>query len=53
MSRQEIINWVRMLLGDTACSISEEECLEKYELYVQYRDEGQSVPVSLQYAGLV
>ena len=49
MTRQEIVTWVRFLLGE----VSEEECLEKYEIYKQYRDEGQSVPVSLQYAGLL
>jgi len=53
MTRQEIVTWVRFLLGDTTNAVSEEECLEKYEIYKQYRDEGQSVPVSLQYAGLL
>ena len=49
MTNEEIIKWVRFMIGD----IPEEECLERYEIYRQYRDEGQSNIVSLQYAGLI
>lgn len=49
MTKQEIIVWVRSKIGEA----SEEECLERYEIYRQYRDEGQSSIVSLQYAGLI
>lgn len=49
MNNEEIIKWVRSKIGN----VSEEECLERYEIYRQYRDEGQSDIVSLQYAGLI
>lgn len=49
MTRQEIIEWVRSRIGEA----HEEECLERYEIYRQYRDEGQSDIVSLQYTGLI
>lgn len=49
MTNEEIIKWVRSKIGEA----SEEECLECYKIYRQYRDEGQSNIVSLQYAGLI
>lgn len=49
MSNEEISAWVRRYLPyDT-----DEECLAAYEIFRNYRDEGQSMEVSLQYAGLI
>lgn len=49
MSKDEIVEWVRLYLPHA----SEEECLEAYETFRTYRDEGQSMEVSKQYAGLI
>lgn len=50
MTQEEIINWVSEQVG---YPISDEECLDMYEIYRQYRDEGQSHEVSKQYAGML
>ena len=49
MSTEEIVEWVRRFRP----YYDEDECLEAYELYCDYRDEGQTFAVSLQYAGLL
>ena len=49
MNNDEIINWVAKQVG---YNISDDEALEMYEIYRQYRDEGQSHEVSKQYAGM-
>ena len=52
-SKQEIeanISWVRRCLG---YDVDSEEALEKYNIYKNYRDEGQTIEVSKQYAGLL
>lgn len=50
MTQDEIINWV---LEQVGYYISDEEALDMYEIYRQYRDEGQSHEVSKQYAGML
>lgn len=52
-SKQEIeanISWVRQCLG---YNVDSEEALEKYNIYKNYREEGQTIEVSKQYAGLL
>ena len=52
-SEQEIeanISWVRRCLG---YNVDSEEALEIYNIYKNYRDEGQTIEVSKQYAGLL
>lgn len=49
MTTQEIVEWVRKIQP----SYTEEECLDAWRIYKSYRDEGQSVVVSKQYAGLL
>ena len=49
MSTEEIVAWVRRYCP----YYDEEECIEAYKIYRDYRDEGQNHTVSLQYAGLL
>ncbi len=52
-SEQEIeanISWVRRCLG---YNVDSEEALEIYNIYKNYREEGQTIEVSKQYAGLL
>lgn len=49
MSVEEIIEWVHQFDE----FLTDEECLEAYEVFRSYFDEGQSRIVSLQYAGLL
>ena len=49
MSVEEIIEWVHQFDE----FLTDEECLEAYEVFRSYFDEGQNRIVSLQYAGLL
>lgn len=49
MTNEEIITWIWEQVG---YKMDDEECLQRYEIYRQYRDEGQSHEVSKQYAGI-
>ena len=49
MSTEEICAWVRRYRPE----YDEAECLEAYEIYRSYYDEGQSMIVSRRYAGLL
>lgn len=47
--QQEQIKFVRQCVGyEMSC----DECLERFELYLSYRAEGQTHEVSKQYAGM-
>jgi uridine kinase len=45
----EIVKLIRKYLPDATY----DECIEAYNKYRMYRDEGQSIEVSKQYAGLI
>lgn len=49
MTREDKINFVRRYCPEC----NEEECLDKYEIYQSYREEGQTSIVSRQYAGML
>ena len=49
MTREDKINFVRRYCPEC----NEEECLDKYETYQSYLEEGQTSIVSRQYAGML
>ena len=49
MSTQETIEWVRRFRP----YYDEKQCLKAYRIFRSYRDEGQTMFVSKQYAGLL
>lgn len=46
---EEMVEYVRRFLPDA----SEEECIDRFLIYTSYREEGQTILVSRQYAGLL